>query len=550
MADVLDACCEVSNSPGEKSKTVCRTRCLIKSICFSMLPFLFLLVPHVYGTTEADRKLLSAARSGDLTGVKECLGAGANVNARDDKGETPLTLAASGGHTSLAKVLLDKGADVNAQSAAGVTALMHAVFRNYTDLLNLLLQKGATVDLRQPQGGTALILAATAGHTDVIKILLNKGANINAKTITGVTPLMAAVNHGKLETAKALLEKGADPNVKTSEMQTPLILAARRGISELVKVLIVSGTDVDAKDKEGKSALNWAISGNKNDIIVPLLNATRQLDEGAAYGLLMKSIDLGEIEIIKSVTKKEFQIKKEYKNSCLEKAVDRGAPETVILLLSKWSDSDSVVHGLKVCVFKRKHDTFKKICASGLGIQASATYDLLALIAGSDQKSNYRMFAEMAEDMLSHYKIDFNNPNMEKIIVAAVDRANAPLVELLLKKGANPGSKDRYGNPLLFVATCGQSPENVNVEIVKSLLQKGASDCLHPLLCAVAKCRSDVAGVFLERRPNLDVTTTRYTSPERTTLRKELTNLVKDTSRRKCYEDMIRLFRVYGIDAN
>ena len=101
---------------------------------------------HVYATTEADRNLLMAARSGDIPKVKESLNAGANVNVRDDKGQTPLILASTQGHTSLAALLLEKGADPNEKTLNGNTALMLAAVNNYTDLVTLLLQRKADVN--------------------------------------------------------------------------------------------------------------------------------------------------------------------------------------------------------------------------------------------------------------------------------------------------------------------------------------------------------------------------------------------------------------------
>jgi len=507
---------------------------------------LALVVPitQCYASTEADRKLLRAAAAGDVGEVKQCLNSGANANIKDDKGQTPLILASASGHTAIAAILLDKRADPNLQSNEGLTALMNASHKNYTDLVKLLVQKGANVNLRTTQGAPALFYAAIGGHPEIIRELLARGAEIDAKTANGVTALSAATHHGKLEAAKALLEKMADPNAKTNEMQTPLILSARQGHLEMVKLLLSSGSDPDAKDKDGKTALNWCLQNNRMNLVGPILNASKQLDDGAAYVLLTKLLEHGDVDLMKAVLAKDFQINNDNKKACIEKTVERGSPETVILLLSKWPDSDSIGNALKVAVYRRKLDTFKKICASGPKIESSTAYDTLAVIADVRDKSNSKMLAEVATVLLDRCTIDFKNPGIDKILVKAVD-TNAPLAVLLLKKGANVNSKDRAGNNLLFVATCGQSSENLNPEIVKSILERGVSVATDPLYHAVMKCRPDIAALLLEKKPDLDVSMKHYGLMG--TLRQQLFKLAKG---KQCEGEMRRVFQTHGVHGN
>ena len=54
-------------------------------------------------------KLREAIREGDIEAVKQHLAAGTDVNAKDEKGLTPLHLAASWGHKEVAELLIDNG---------------------------------------------------------------------------------------------------------------------------------------------------------------------------------------------------------------------------------------------------------------------------------------------------------------------------------------------------------------------------------------------------------------------------------------------------------
>ena len=75
------------------------------------------------GPSETEIAFANAIYKGSIEEVKQHLAAGAEVNAKDKDGGTPLSYAAFEGHKEIAELLIDNGADVNARDAGGGTPL-------------------------------------------------------------------------------------------------------------------------------------------------------------------------------------------------------------------------------------------------------------------------------------------------------------------------------------------------------------------------------------------------------------------------------------------
>jgi Ankyrin repeats (3 copies) len=90
--------------------------------------------------------LMQAAANGDTKGVQQLLAAGADVNARDQSGQTALIIACRTPHVppQLVKALLAAGADVNTRSRNDYTALSWATTRGNTEVIRVLRRSGAS----------------------------------------------------------------------------------------------------------------------------------------------------------------------------------------------------------------------------------------------------------------------------------------------------------------------------------------------------------------------------------------------------------------------
>ena len=98
-------------------------------------------------------------------------GGTADINVRDDHGQTPLILAADHGHASLIECLLDRGADVEMGLSDQQTPLLLAVKQGHVEALNALLKGGADVHKKGHDGMDAMELAVKSGQNDAAKVL-------------------------------------------------------------------------------------------------------------------------------------------------------------------------------------------------------------------------------------------------------------------------------------------------------------------------------------------------------------------------------------------
>lgn len=98
--------------------------------------------------------LTSAVDRGDLDRVRELVTEGADVGARDSRGQTPLYVAADNGRREIAELLLGEGASPNAPDGTlpGSTPLTNAIERGDHVLLELLLDHGASMEGVEPLG--------------------------------------------------------------------------------------------------------------------------------------------------------------------------------------------------------------------------------------------------------------------------------------------------------------------------------------------------------------------------------------------------------------
>lgn len=200
--------------------------------------------------------------------------AGADVNAADESGITPLMVAIESGNISTIKMLLSKGASINAQDTLGRTALMFAVQgiskKPDVEIIDLLLKSGANVNLTtngasQETFGT--VLSAAVWHEPLYCVYRWKSLDCWYRD---------NVQYASEDIVRLLLANKADVNLTIKDKDTPLIGAAKGGRIEMLKLMIEAGADV--KGEQGKRALqaarqklNYAEDKNRFEKVIKIL---------------------------------------------------------------------------------------------------------------------------------------------------------------------------------------------------------------------------------------------------------------------------------------
>ncbi len=155
-----------------------------------------------------------ATRGYHVEAVRALIGAGADVDIRDDRLDNPFLYAGAEGLLDILRLTIEAGADPTLTNRFGGTALIPASERGHVEVVQeLLTRTEVDVDHVNNLGWTALLEAIVLSngderHQQVVQLLVDHGADIMIPDKDGVTPLEHARSRGFTEIERILEGRG------------------------------------------------------------------------------------------------------------------------------------------------------------------------------------------------------------------------------------------------------------------------------------------------------------------------------------------------------
>jgi len=437
-----------------------------------------------------------AARFGHENVIVNLLNSGADIELKDELGNTALIVAAAENKQSILQLLIARGANVNAQSNSGATALMNASMYGNLEVVNILLQAGSQIDLKRVDGETGLVGAVQYGHFPMVELLLSKGADANAVTRSafneggGKTPLMFAAQHG-LKGAEGdwnqiivtLLEHGAETNLTRANGDTALTIAQWHGHEDIVATLENAG----ARDETHYAALSSEeslIKAAKIDDQVKvrlLLNQATNVnyrDSNTGVTPLLSAVYFGHIDVVRmlvghgaNVNHVPWGLKEQriasssitFKERELLRTISRS--DTALLVAIRKNDPEVasylIENKAKIAVANRKEETPTLIAAR------NGNAELMALLLKHGANQNRAVVKKKVDRFITR---THKKEKRVSLLISAASGGHVDTIKVLLAAGAEIDIQNEEGMTALFKAA-----EQGHANVVKLLLAHQAA---------------------------------------------------------------------------
>ncbi|THV44340.1 hypothetical protein BGAL_0668g00040 [Botrytis galanthina] len=255
----------------------------------------------------------------DLDGAsrtaKKLIEYGADFDAKDKEGRSPLYYAAYYGNLKVIQLLIERKAQLDSTDKNSETALIAACRKHYEAIIRVLVDAGADVKIKSLFGtalhfissigcshcaetileycgklkkirndgpfGTSMHAAAFNGHSNLVKLFCSQGMSVRVADRTYGSPVTAAVaglNPGLdpgpfVEIIKELIRHGVNINDQSGELGPALRIAAYHGYPNVVRLLLEKGAKVRKATGPMGTAYDAASDRGHDEIIKLLLGS-------------------------------------------------------------------------------------------------------------------------------------------------------------------------------------------------------------------------------------------------------------------------------------
>lgn len=219
-----------------------------------------------------DKKLFNAIYKKRPDRVSFWISAGANLNAINSSGETPLQYAFNNHIWNCFKIIVE-----HTEKKINVS-LRYAIANAPDYIVKLLIKKGCNIEnIFEPTAGHfALHTAITKQNYAIVQLLLESKANpslvtaITSQNKQELTPLMVAIGTDQHQMVRLLLDFGADPDMKAEYDTLPIIYAKNKRAWDCVSEFL-RHPKCKISEATAENLLNAVVEDNQVDILKKLI---------------------------------------------------------------------------------------------------------------------------------------------------------------------------------------------------------------------------------------------------------------------------------------
>jgi len=360
-------------------------------------------------------------------------------------------------------VLTNNGADVNARNKEGVTPLQIAVQNGDLQTVKLLTANGANIHTKDTYGNSPLSMAF-AGSTELFEAVVNS-TNATSQDSDGNTPLhIALLNFAPIAKTKYIISLTTDVNIRNMDGDSALYIAAKNDMREVGELLLAKNADIFATNKSNDSPLRIALRTSSVQDWMITSNTIKATD-GSGNTVLHYAAEWKYAKAINSLLVKGADINARNANG--ETPLFNAAKSNSVNIIQTIVDGGGEIQardnlGSTAIHAAVRWDAVKsidKLVALGINVNAQNTSGKspLAEAAAAGKYDLAKRLLELGADP--------NSCDTEgvTILMDSIRGLNVDNVKLLLANGANPNMQDINGKNAYHVAAQMQNREIIRL---------------------------------------------------------------------------------------
>ncbi len=413
------------------------------------------------------------------------------------------------------KSVIAAGADANQTNENGEPLVAMAARTCSDDVVTALIDADANVDAHSEKHEAAVWSALRENLRSNFKVLVKGGADLevlNKEGETMVTHLVRTwANPGKKGNTsrylRQLLSSGADPDGMGKNHMTPLIIAIKQEYYKVAQLLLLSGADPNKRGIKGDLSFNLALKKGDQALV-------REFISSGANPLNKGADGLNAFDIVKAFSK----------------------PAEIKAELDQWKERQ-----------ERKQNTHRRIQLPVLTREAFGTaLRQIPRVIKNDPENAEKRIKTLLEAGANINKMDSIG---RSALAIACSTGNRQLLKFLLKRGADPNHRSRYGvTALMHCASSGRP-------LLTALLAAGA-DASHrdhygwgAMEYAVSGCtgtQDDVSNI--RALYNNGAVLSRLASDQSLLVHSIIRSYPDRLNRVRCHKDIFKIFVQAGLD--